>query len=644
MPRQKHKVMIMDGLIMPTKIRKRGCSSSSSSSSRIRNHRLNKRAGNTRAEHLIGLAGSRSTTPVPMWKTTPLRSVVDSPKSGRSTQQQQPVSARRLAATLWGMNEMPSPRMSESNLEVMSLREKKSAGKVVYKREKMQSGWRSQPGLGSLPPHLSDPSHSPTASERTEQSRTVSRQRTPSISQRLKSAEQNTAAFDSISNASFMEVETRSRAPTTSGSVSGGKNHLKDASNALTTAKELLKIINRIWARADQPSSSMSVISALHTELERARLQVNQHMKEQQSGRNDIDYLIKCFAEERASWKLKEQRTVEEAIESIANELEVERKLRRRVESLNKKLGKELVEVKSSFIKAVKDLESEKRAREITEQVYDELARNIDEDQVRVEKSVEVCDEAEKGRETPELAEKLHEERTRMKLLDAKHQFEDRSSTMGKLRKQLEVLLGTKRDKGEKRATHSSKSNIITQQNDPKDIDADPEDTLDSQGGLTESDLQSTELLTEHSINKRAYTYTSGGGHDIKTRNSIAEHVSRRSTSVLDRLKWSAEGSTAQLSSGDWLDRGRLHELEPQRRSYMGEAQGQKPVKGVKNHVPSSRLQMVHDCRSPSRLWDQPRPSRESPGALQEEQGAIQAACSKSRLGGEGQTPRRLKW
>lgn len=38
---------------------------------------------------------------------------------------------------------------------------------------------------------------------------TGSRQRTPSISQRLRSAEQNAAVFDSISNASFMEVKRK---------------------------------------------------------------------------------------------------------------------------------------------------------------------------------------------------------------------------------------------------------------------------------------------------------------------------------------------------------------------------------------------------------------------------------------------------
>ncbi|KAJ0031164.1 hypothetical protein Pint_13179 [Pistacia integerrima] len=183
-------------------------------------------------------------------------------------------------------------------------------------------------------------------------------------------------------------------------------------------SKELLKIINRMWGQEDRPSSSMSLISALHAELERARLQVNQVIQEQRSDQNEINYLMKCFAAEKAAWKNKEQEVVEAAIESIAGELEVERKLRRRFESLNKKLGKELAETKASFLKAVKELENVKRARVVIEQACDELARDID-DQAEVEElkreSVVVREEVEKEREMMQLADVLREERAQMK-------------------------------------------------------------------------------------------------------------------------------------------------------------------------------------------------------------------------------------
>ncbi|XP_011077826.1 uncharacterized protein At5g41620 [Sesamum indicum] len=664
--RQRHRMVTMESLIMPTKIRKRGCSSSSSSSSRIHNYRLNKRAilvGKSRAGLGIGLGGSRSSTPVPTWRTTPLKSAIDSPKYSQSGKSTQPVSARRLAATLWEMNEMPSPKMSESHLELMKQQQKKNGSKMVFKREKMQFEWglHSGSGSGSLPPHLSDPSNSPTVSEKMDRSRTGGRLRTPSISQRLRSAQQNAAVFDSISNASFMEIEARSCAPTSSGSVSGGRNRLKDISNALTTSKELLKIINRIWAHADQPSSSASVISALHAELERARLQVNQLIQEQHSDRNEINYLMKCLAEEKASWKNKERQATEAAIGSIAGELEVERKLRRRLESLNKKLGKELAEMKSSFMKAVKELESEKRAREITEQVCDELARNIDEDRVEVEKlksePVKVH-EAEKEREMLALADKLLEERAQVKS-EAKHQVEEKHSAISKLRKQLEVFLGTRRDEDEGRATYLSKFNISSDQKEQEDGDAIDDTKEDS----VESNVHSIELNMNH--NNRGYklAYTSAVGHEsrklpideIKARNSISGQVSRRSTSlqrsVSDGVEWDIQGA-CHRNSADGLDRERVHEIEKeaQRRSYLEEMQQRynKPVKGLKDHISlSSRLSSARDYHSPTQQREQSRPLRDPLGTVHERHSAILAMGSKSRttdVKGEGQSTRRSKW
>ncbi|XP_011094278.1 uncharacterized protein At5g41620 [Sesamum indicum] len=663
MPKQGQRGMMMDGLMVPTKTRKRGCSSSSSSSSRIYSYRLNKRAilvGKNRT----GLGKSRSSTPVPTWRTTPLRSAIDSPKYSQSGKSTRPVSARRLAATLWEMNEVPSPKMSESNTEPMKQKQKKSLSKMVFKREKMQSGWGLHSGSGSLPPHLSDPSHSPTTSEKMDRSGTGSRRRrTPSISQRLTSADQNLGVLDSISHASFMEIETRSRPQTSGGSVIGCRSRLKDVSNALMTSKELLKIINRIWAHADQPSSSMSLISALHAELERARLQVNQLIQEERSDKNEINYLMKCFAEEKASWRNKEQQAVEAAIGAIAGELEVERKLRRRLESLNKKLGNELAEIKSSFMKAVKDLESEKRAREITEQVCDELARNIDEDRAEAEKvkreAVKVHEEVEKEREMLELADKLLEERAQMKLSEARHQFEGKNSAITKLRKQLEVFLGPKRDKNEDRVAYLSKSNMGSHQNVQED-DGEVEDAIDSKDGSAESDLHSIELNMDNNNNNNnkgyKWTHTSAIDRDsrklsvnneIKSRNSISGPVSRRNVSLQrsasEVVEWAIQGA------GDGLERERFQELEKEapRRSYFNETQKQKSLIGLKDHMlPSSRLASARDYHSPSRQersWH----TRDPCGTLQERSSTIQTTSLKSRTAdvrGEAQSTRRSKW
>lgn len=150
MPRQNQ--AMVEGLV--PKIRKRGCSSSSSTSSKVYNYRF-KRAilvGKGRNGLGPGLRGSRSSTPVPSWRATPLRNVVESPKQSVGGISQ-PVSARKLAATLWEMNEMPSPKMTED------LGKKKM---MMLKKEKLRAlHTGSGSVLGDLPPHLCDPSHSP---------------------------------------------------------------------------------------------------------------------------------------------------------------------------------------------------------------------------------------------------------------------------------------------------------------------------------------------------------------------------------------------------------------------------------------------------------------------------------------------------
>ncbi|XP_006339147.1 uncharacterized protein At5g41620 [Solanum tuberosum] len=654
MPRQNQ--AMVEGLI--PKIRKRGCSSSSSASSKVYNYRFKRAILVGKSRNGLGLGfglrGSRSNTPVPSWRATPLRNVVESPKQSLGGGISQPVSARKLAATLWEMNEMPSPRMTEEDLE------KKK--KMMMKKEKIRAGHMSSGSVsGSLPPHLCDPSHSPV-SERMDRSGTGSYQkRSSTTSRRPRTTDHNVGMLDSLSSASFMELETRSRAQTPRGSVTGFGSRLKDVSNALTTSKELLKIINRIWAHADQPSSSTSLVSVLHTELERARLQVNQLIQDQRSDQNEINYLLKCFAEEKAAWKNKGQQAVEAAIESVANELEVERKLRRRFESLNKKLGKELSDSKASFVKVVKELESEKRAREVMEQVCDELARDIDEDKAEAEEmkreSAKVQEEIEQEREMLQLADRLREERAHVKLSEAKNHFEEKNSAIDKLRKQLEGFLGKKKTKGKRNGSLNFRNNEDTASlSIEKDNDGEVENVADCGEDSAESDLHSIELNMDNSNKSYNWAYPSNVVRESKrisvderrARNSIAGQP-RRSTPIQRSISGGVVEYVNQAAnlptSGDGLDRERLHELEKlgQRYSYLDEAQRLKAVKGLKDHlIASSGTGSCKDISSPIRQWEQPWPSRDPCGTIQEKSSIIQGSATKSRLG-EGQSVRRSR-
>ncbi|KAK4725175.1 hypothetical protein R3W88_027954 [Solanum pinnatisectum] len=651
MPRQNQ--AMVEGLI--PKIRKRGCSSSSSASSKVYNYRFKRAILVGKSRNGLGLRGSRSSTPVPSWRATPLRNVVESPKQSLGGGISQPVSARKLAATLWEMNEMPSPRMTEEDLE-------KKKKMMMMKKEKIRAGHMNSGSVsGSLPPHLCDPSHSPV-SERMDRSGTGSYQkRSSTTSRRPRTTDHNVGMLDSLSSASFMELETRSRAQTPRGSVAGFGSRLKDVSNALTTSKELLKIINRIWAHADQPSSSTSLVSALHTELERARLQVNQLIQDQRSDQNEINYLLKCFAEEKAAWKNKERQAVEAAIESVANELEVERKLRRRFESLNKKLGEELSDSKASFVKAVKELESEKRAREVMEQVCDELARDIGEDRAEAEEmkreSAKVQEEIEQEREMLQLADRLREERAHVKLSEAKNHFEEKNSAIDKLRKQLEGFLGKRKTKGKKNGSLNFRNNEDTASlSKEKDDDGEVENVADCGQDSAESDLHSIELNMDNSNKSYNWAYPSNVVRESKrisvderrARNSIAGQP-RRSTPIQRSISGGVVEYVNQAAnlptSGDGLDRERLHELEKlgQRYSYLDEAQRLKAVKGLKDHLlASSGTGSCKDISSPIRQWEQPWPSRDPCGTIQEKSSIIQGSATKSRLG-EGQSVRRSR-
>ncbi|MBA0660622.1 hypothetical protein Goklo_012610 [Gossypium klotzschianum] len=706
--------------LLPGKIRKRGCSSSASSSSSIMQNYRFKRA------ILVGSKRGGSSTPVPTWKlmmrspsmASMLRAMESPRYSGSQSgsklkgqqQQQQPVSARKLAATLWEMNEIPSPRRKEGNEERRRMKEggeKGAAARSVHS--------------GSLPPHLSDPSHSPVSEllktlnyhldlllkearkilllvKRMDRSGTGCRQRrASSVSHKLRHTDNNVGVLDSVSNASLMEsllrcrvveimvsakeindlylvmqIETRSHAQTPKGSTVGVKTRLKDVSNALTTSKELLKIINRMWGHEDRPSSSMSLISALHAELERARLQVNQLIQEQRSDQHDINYLMKCFAEEKAAWKNKEQKVVEAAIESIAGELEVERKLRRRFESLNKKLGKELAETKTSLLKSVKELESEKRARVVIEQVCDELARDISEDKAEREElkreSAKVLQEVEKEREMLQLADVLREQRVQMKLSEAKYHLEEKNAAVDKLRNQLETFLGTKREKekgrcslnepnSEEIAAYLNRVHFGSHPSEENDEDGEVEDAIECEEDSAESDLLELNMDNNSSNNNKIYklAYASNAARDsrepqinedITGRKSASSKLPRRSTSLQrsmsDGVDWGMQKDRHQDSVDNDLEWSRFTELEKQveTKGYGDEMHGYKAVKGLREHLLSGTRG--------GRVYASPTcSSRDFNNVAQERPPLVPGSVPKSRLAecrSEANNARKSRW
>ncbi|KAL6537894.1 hypothetical protein OROHE_012181 [Orobanche hederae] len=408
MPRQN---LNLDGKIggrRKYRVRKRCCSSSSSSSLH-RNYRL-KRV--FRVGRRVG-----SSTPVPDWKmlssrSTPLMGNDNDDGSfkfvaarGGERAKVVSVSARKLAATLW---------------EIDGLKREKNLDEEINERMDLQK----------------------TGSHRRKAS--VGTQRTPEADHC------HLGGAKSIHDCLVEVDQTQNHSRSPCSNLVGSKNRLKDVYNGLVTSKELLKVMSRVF-RSDQhhSSTSLSLFTALKFELDRACAHVAKLFQEQKTSQCDVDILLKHFEQERILWKLKEQDKIRRAMTSIAGELDTERKLRRQTERLNKKLGRDLAETKESLLKADKNLESEKRAREILEQVCDELARGIGEDRAEVEEmkrqSAKVCEEVEKEREMLQLADILREERVQMKLSEAKYQFEEKNAVVDKLRIELEAYLKSKR-------------------------------------------------------------------------------------------------------------------------------------------------------------------------------------------------------
>ncbi|KAI3989524.1 hypothetical protein MKX01_035286 [Papaver californicum] len=627
MLRHKHNTSI-EGAIQG-KIRKRGCSSStssSSSSSVIQNYRF-KRA------LLVGKRGSRggsNTTPVPTWRidnSSRSNYRIVTPNSNKQ------VSARKLVATLWQMNEVPSPRMKE----------------ILDCKKESRSSTRDRGG-NRVYSVLSDPSHSPV-SDRLDRSRNGSNHRRNSItSQKLKLTDYINGDFDSGSNANHMEIRPRSRGMTPMGFAVGVHNHkmtcLKDVCDGLTNSKELLKVLNRFWGVEEHQSASMSIISALRAEIDSAHVQVNHLVRENPSSdrSKEMECLLKRFAQEKSAWKCNEQEKIEMALRPIKGDLEGERKLRRRTESLNKSLGRELAEIKSALSKVTKELETEKRAREIMEQICDELARGIGEEKAKVEalkrESAMVREEVEKERDMLHLADTLREERVQMKLCEANYQFEEKNAAVDKLKLELEAFVQTKKSKGNKSrpgkcgskgdvAIHLSRPNVFDEIQRGGDVVDDEESNdgdLDSgeEEGSSDSDLHSIELNIEDA-NNSGYVWNFGDGaaqedqkrlsvdKEIKGRKSTSNKVTKRNFSIGRR---DSDGIGWDFSTENFSNWGKISEHDKQvngQEHFEVGTQKHKSGKGPRDNMMSrSKSALSQDFASTPKEWGQQhRPSRD---------------------------------
>ncbi|KAF4374119.1 hypothetical protein F8388_012106 [Cannabis sativa] len=602
------------------KIRKRNCSSSSSSSL-VRKYRFKRTI-------LMGKRGGSTTPAVTMWETTSSPAPVSMAETGKGKEAApgKSVSARKLAATLWELNQ------------------KKDGTAKLDKLPKLPSQ------SASLPP---DPSYTPISDRRRDDhAERVGHHRTMSaVTQKFQLTDYYLGGLDSLSTASLMEVEDHARAKThhhqhhkkcVTNNGGSNKTRLKEVSSGLATSKELVKLLNHVCGLEEQRSLSTSLFSALRFELDRALIHVDRFMREQRSKGGEIEFLVKQFAEEKAAWRSKERERIREAMSCVAEELKAEKKLRKQTERLNKKIGCELADAKAALSKAVKELEREKRAKEILEQVCDELARGIGEDRAQVEElkreSEKVREEVEKERQMLQLADVLREERVQMKLTDAKYQFEEKNAAVEQLRNELETYLVSKigggGGGGEEGELGSPKFEKIkeleaylkeinfgsSQKEDEEKVEKrqqqqQQDDDDDDDDDSADSDLHSIELNMDN--NSRSYRWSYACGEEL---NENEDEESRRVSvdrdfkgrkSISEKIQWGSIclnksdngleldfGNKSQGNSDGVVSQAKKQEFEDEFKRYRSS------IKGLADQILSgSEMVPIHGLTSPNRQW-----------------------------------------
>nr|GLL32397.1 uncharacterized protein At5g41620-like isoform X3 [Ipomoea trifida] len=327
-------------------------------------------------------------------------------------------SARKLAASLWEIKGAAALG-KEENLQ------ERNGGEMGRKERSLKSSKHGS----SKASRLSDPLYSPV-SERMERSKVeIGHRRIASYG--TQKVQQNDYFLQEDNN-----MQT--------GGSSQTRHLLKDVSHSLTTSKQLLKVLSRVWSIEEQKSTCISLFSTLKSELDRACIQVTKLIQERRHNHSEVDALLKWFEEQKAVWRMKEQCKIQSALTSVVGELKTEKRLRKQAERLNKKLGRELSDTKASLNMAVKEIESQKRAMEVLERVCEELAKGEAKLEELKRESSKAREEVEKEREMLQFADILREERVQMKLSEAKYEYEEKTAVLDRLKTELEACLSSK--------------------------------------------------------------------------------------------------------------------------------------------------------------------------------------------------------
>jgi hypothetical protein len=230
-----------------------------------------------------------------------------------------------------------------------------------------------------------------------------------------------------------------------------GTAQLQALYNSMTASKELVRVLANVLAPGALSPTAASLLAALRSELDAARARARQIAREQRRCGGDGDEAERLREEMRA-WKSRHREKMAAATRVVASELDAERRARQRAERVGKKLGETLAEAEAALREARREVHRERKARELMEKACDELAAGVGlggaaaaaDEEYEYEMRRE---ELEREREMLQLADELREERVRMKLAEARVQFEERNAVVDRLRQELEAFLGRDDDR-----------------------------------------------------------------------------------------------------------------------------------------------------------------------------------------------------
>ncbi|CAI0444637.1 unnamed protein product [Linum tenue] len=288
------------------------------------------------------------------------------------------VSARKLAAAVWEFHHYrPLSKMHRG----ANFTGNSGGGGGGHRQQSRHRGFKGK-GI-DVSRFLPDPSPSSPDQDvvilvQPESAGSLRRHIAASLVQHHRSIERSNHALQPVSPASYgssLEMAPYNPGMTPTSSVEF-KGRVGESRYNIKTSTELLKVLNRIWSLEEQHASNMSLVKALKKELDHSRIRIKELLRDQHSDRREMDELMKQINEDKKS---KEQDRLHAAVQSLRDEVEDERKLRRRSEGLHRKLSRELSEVKSSFSNALKEMEKERKSRMLLEDLCDEFARGIKE-------------------------------------------------------------------------------------------------------------------------------------------------------------------------------------------------------------------------------------------------------------------------